>query len=332
MTPPSASSRSSASSCRLSTMRSSPSTRPPKVPPETLCTSAVGNVVIRTALYVDEQTAQIHAVSDPIPIILHGLPTVVRSVSLTMDRPEFTLNPTSCEPKQIAAAVTSTLGNAAPLAERFQVGACGALAFKPGLKISLKGQTRRIGHPALKAELTYPKGQNANVRRAQVNLLGSEFLDQGNLNKTCTKPVLVAGHCPKSTIYGKAKAWSPLLDRPLEGPVYLVGGFGYKLPALVAELDGQIRVLLIGKVDSGKNHGIRSTFEAVPDAPVSRFVLEMKGGKRYGLLENSEDICKHRQKAIAHFTAQNGKAYDTEPVIQVSCGKKGTKAKGGRKR
>jgi hypothetical protein len=282
----------------------------------------LGTVVVRTALYVNEYTAQVRAVSDPIPSILAGIPLDVRTIALQLNRSNFTLNPSSCEAKEITGSVTSTLGQSIALKNRFQVGACGALGFKPGLKISLGGQTKRIGHPALKAVLTYPKeGAYSNVARALVNLPGSEFLDQGNLNKTCTKPVLQAGKCPASTVYGKAKAWTPLLDKPLEGPVYLVGGFGFKLPGLVAELNGQIRVLLVGKVDSGKNHGIRNTFEAVPDAPVSRFVLEMKGGKKYGLLENSTNICKTPQRAIARFTAQNGKTYDTEPVIQVGCGK-----------
>jgi hypothetical protein len=206
---------------------------------------------------------------------------------------------------------------------RFQVGGCGQLKFKPKLQISLKGSTKRTGHPALKAVLTYPKGGTyANIRRAQVNLPHSEFIEQNNLNKTCTRPILLEGKCPKKSIYGKAKAWTPLLDKPLEGPVYLVGGFGYKLPALVAELDGQIRVLLKGKVDSGPNKGIRNTFEAVPDAPVERFVLEMKGGPKYSLLINSENLCKKPQKAIARFTAQNGAVLQTKPVITNDCKKK----------
>src|SRR6201986_2220626 len=143
----------------------------------------------------------------------------------------------------------------------------------------------------------------------------------GNLNKTCTKPVLLAGDCPATSIYGKAKAWTPLLAKPLEGPVYLVGGYGYKLPARVADLNGQIRVVLKGKVDSGPNKGIRNTFEAVPDAPVSRFVLEMKGGKKDGLLENSENLCAKPQHAIAKFTAQNGKMINLDPEIKNDCGK-----------
>jgi hypothetical protein len=163
---------------------------------------------------------------------------------------------------------------------------------------------------------------SATLPSAQVNLPHSEFIDQGNLNKTCTKPVLLEGNCPAKSIYGKARAWTPLLEKPLEGPVYLVGGYGYKLPALVAELNGQIRVVLKGKVDSGPNHGIRNTFEAVPDAPVSRFVLEMKGGPKYSLLENSEDLCRKPQHAIARFTAQNGEVEQTKPLIANQCGKK----------
>jgi hypothetical protein len=280
----------------------------------------LGVVAVRTALRVDPLTAQITAESDPIPTILHGLPLDLRSISIEMNRPNFTLNPTSCEPKSITASATSTLGSVAPLSQYFQVSDCAVLAFKPRLKLSLKGQTRRAGHPALKAVLTYPKGSGyANIRRAQVNLPHSEFLDQGNIGRACTKPVLLEGKCPAKSVYGKAKAWTPLLDTPLEGPVYLVGGFGYKLPALVAELNGQIRILLVGKVDSGKNKGIRNTFEAVPDAPVEKFVLEMKGGKKYSLLENSEDLCRKPQRAIARFTAQNGNIVQEKPLIGVKC-------------
>jgi hypothetical protein len=294
----------------------------------------LGVVAVRTALQVDPLTAEITAESDPIPTILQGLPLDLRSISIDMDRQSFTLNPTSCEPKSITGQAISTLGSVAPISQYFQASDCGRLGFKPKLSLSLKGDTRRTGHPALRAVLTYPKtGAYANVRRAQVNLPHSEFIEQANLNKTCTKPVLLEGKCPKSTIYGKAKAWTPLLEKPLQGNVYLVGGFGFKLPALVAELDGQIRVLLAGKVDSGPNGGIRNTFEAVPDAPVEKFELNLKGGPRYSLLVNSENLCKKPQKAIARFTAQSGKVLQSKPTVANQCdkGKKG-KNSGGKKK
>jgi len=284
----------------------------------------LGDVVIRAPLYVDPETAEVTAKSDPIPTILKGIPLKVRSVAIDLDRSLFTLNSTSCNVMEVTSTMQGSSGATAKPANRFQVGGCNKLGFKPKLKVTLKGGTKRTGHPALKAVLTYPKqGAYSNIRRAQVNLPHSEFLDQNNLNKTCTKPVLLEGKCPKKSIYGKAKAWTPLLDEPLQGPVYLVGGYGYKLPALVAELNGQIRVVLKGKVDSGPNKGIRNTFEAVPDAPVSRFVLEMKGGKKYGLLENSEDLCKKPQHLLSRFTAQDGKVLQSKPKIANSCGKKG---------
>jgi hypothetical protein len=284
----------------------------------------LGTVVDRVALNVGEYDARIHAVADPLPTIREGIPLDVRSIELKLDRPSFTLNPTSCEAMQIEGSVSTQAGQSQSLSNRFQVGECGRLAFRPKLQISLKGATGKTGHPALKAVVTYPKeGAFANIARAQVNLPHSEFLDQGNIAKACTKVILAQRACPAKSIYGKVKAWTPLLEKPLEGPVYLVGGYGYKLPALVAELDGQIRVLLVGKVDSGKNHGIRNTFEAVPDAAVSRFVLEMKGGKKYGLFENSENICKKPQKAGASFRAQNGRKKTFSVKIANSCKGKG---------
>ncbi len=202
---------------------------------------------------------------------------------------------------------------------RTQVGECGRLAFKPKLKLSLKGPTKRNGHPALKAVLTTPKkGAFANIAKAQVGLPHSEFLDQSNIGAVCTQPELKADACPKKAIYGHAKAWTPLLAKPLEGPVYLGVGFGHKLPDLVADLNGQIRILLHGKVDTDKQEGIRNTFETVPDAPVSKFILEMKGGKK-GLIVNSTNICKGTHEAEVDFGAKNGKGLSFKTPIANSC-------------
>jgi hypothetical protein len=285
----------------------------------------LGTVVDRVALNVGEYDAKIHAVADPLPTIRDGIPLDVRSIELKLDRPSFTLNPTSCEVMAIEGTATTQAGQSSALNNRFQVGECSRLKFSPKLSLSLSGATGRTGHPALKAVLTYPKGEYANIARAQVALPHAEFLNQSAIAGACTKTLLAAHACPKKSIYGKAKAWSPLLDKPLEGPVYLVGGYGYKLPAMVAELNGQIRLLLVGKVDTGKSGGIRNTFEAVPDAPVSKFVLQLHSGKK-GLLENSENICEKPRKAGAAFTAQNGKVKQFAVKIANSCkSKKGKK-------
>jgi hypothetical protein len=206
------------------------------------------------------------------------------------------------------------------LTSPFQVGGCQALKFKPNLQISLKGATKRTGHPALRATLTYPKGQNANVSFVQVTLPHSSFLDTTHIKTICTRVQFAADQCPRGAIYGFARAFTPLLDKPVEGPVYLRSS-SHKLPDLVAALSGQVDVDLVGRVDTGKGDGIRNTFQAAPDAPVSKFVLEMKGGKK-GLLVNSEDICSKPQRAIASYRAHNGMSYEAQPLIANSCGAK----------
>jgi hypothetical protein len=277
----------------------------------------LGAVVVRVALQVNSESAQVHAVSDPLPTIREGIPLDLRSIALKMDRPDFTLNPTSCDPMAVTGQASTLVGQSATLSSPFQVGGCSALGFKPKLALSLKGGTKRSKNPALKAVLTYPKGSYANIASAQVTLPHSEFLDQSHIGTVCTRVQFAADACPAKSIYGKARAITPLLDQPLEGPVYLRSS-SHELPDLVAALNGQIDVDLVGRVDTGKGGGIRNTFEATPDAPVSKFVLEMQGGKK-GLLVNSENICRKPQRAIADFTAQNGKVQNTRPLIANSC-------------
>ena|GEM_PF-280187 len=283
----------------------------------------LGNVVTRVALRIDPETARITAVSDPLPQILEGIPLDIRSVTVSMDRPGFTLNPTSCDPMEVTGELTSSLGQTAPLTNRFQVGECTRLGFKPGLRIKLKGGTKRAGHPALTATVTYPKGAYANIASASVALPHSEFLDQGHIQTICTRVQFAADACPARAIYGKATATTPLLDAPLSGPVYLRSS-SHKLPDLVVDLRGQIHVALVGRIDSVKG-GIRTTFESVPDAPVSKFTLQMQGGKK-GLLENSRDICRSVNRATAEFTGQNGRVKQFKPELKAKCaGKKARK-------
>jgi hypothetical protein len=275
----------------------------------------LGTVVVRTALFVDPETARIHAVSDPIPTILEGIPLDVRSIALRLDRDRFTLNPTSCNPFSLSGQALSSLGQSAGLTQRFQVGGCQDLGFKPKLSLSLKGGTKRGDNPALTATLLMPPS-GANIAQAQVALPHSEFLDQSHIRTVCTRVQFAAGACPPGSIYGSAKAWTPLLDQPLEGPVYLRSSDN-KLPDLIADLNGQIHVVLHGRTDSIRG-GIRNTFESVPDAPASKFVLSLKGGKR-GLLVNSRDICAGKHLAIATFTAQSGKVSESKPLLKAKC-------------
>jgi uncharacterized repeat protein (TIGR01451 family) len=290
----------------------------------------LGVVTTRVASYIDPETAQVKAVADPLPRILAGVPVDIRDLRVNLDRPNFALAPTSCEPKSVGASVLGVSGSAASVSERFQVGGCGDLRFDPRLSLSLKGGTRRNSHPALKAVLTYPKGAGySNVARAAVALPHSEFLDTTHIKTICTRVQFAADACPAASIYGKARAILPILDQPLEGPVYLRSSSN-PLPDLVIALDGQIDADLVGRIDS-HNGGTRATFDSVPDAPVTKFTLEMQGGKK-GLLVNSRDICKHTNRATATFTAHNGATKKFRPALKASCNGKGKPGKGKRGR
>jgi hypothetical protein len=287
----------------------------------------LGTVVIRNALYVDPVTAQVTAKSDPIPTILHGIPLDLRQIRLSLDRPGFTAAPTSCEPMAVSATVTGESGATAALSNRFQAGGCEALGFKPQLSIRLFGGTHRGSHPKLRAILR-PRPGDANIGLASVALPHSEFLDQAHIRTICTRVQFKANQCPPGSIYGHAEATTPLLDSPVSGPVYLRSSDN-PLPDLVASLRGPdsqpIEVQVAARIDS-VNGGIRSTFETVPDQPVSTFTLTMQGGKK-GLLVNSRNLCKGKaQRVNGVFTAHNGRTATLRPVLQNAC-----KGKGGKK-
>jgi hypothetical protein len=282
----------------------------------------IGNVVVRTALYIDPTTAQVTAKSDPLPTILEGIPLDIRSATITLDRPGWLLNPTSCDPMAVGGQLTSTLGQTAPLTDRFQVAECGRLGFRPNLKLQLKGGTRRGTHPALHAVLTARPG-DANIAQMSVALPHSAFLEQAHIRTICTRVQFAAQACPEGSIYGHVRATSPLVDYALSGPVYLRSSDN-PLPDLVAVVRGPdfqpIEVAQAGRIDS-VHGGIRNTFETFPDVPISRVVLDMQGGKK-GLIVNSRDLCKGTQRATVRMSAQNGETRNFRPAVTNNCKKK----------
>lgn len=288
----------------------------------------LGTVTVRNALNIDPSTAQVTAVSDPLPQILQGIPIAYRDVRVEVNRPDFTLNPTSCKAQKVTSSLTSATGQTATPSSAFQAAGCGELGFKPSLKLAFKGKMNRTGNPAVNAVLTAPPGQ-ANIAKTTVILPKSQFIDNAHISNPCTRVQFNAGACPAGSILGTATAYTPLLDQPLSGPVYFRSNGGEReLPDLVADLNGQIHVTLVGFIDSvkvGKESSmVRTRFQNVPDAPVSKFVLKLKGGKK-GLIENSRDLCSFTPKAKVQMTGQNGKPNNFAAKIATSCGKGGKK-------
>ncbi len=279
-----------------------------------------GDEVVRSAVFVDPTTARATAKADPLPQFVEGIPITYRTLHVILDRPGFALTPTSCALKATEAAVASSQGAVAHPSSPFAATNCAKLPFKPKIAFKLNGGTHRGAHPKLSATVRMPQG-GANLASASVALPHSEFLDQGHIKTVCTGVQFAAKQCPAGSIYGHAVAGSPLFDFPLEGDAILRSS-SHQLPDLVLALHGPpsfpIEVDVAGRIDS-VNGGIRTTFETIPDAPVSRFTLQMQGGKK-GLLQNSTNLCASVNRATAKFTGQNGKVKASRPALRTSCG------------
>jgi hypothetical protein len=290
----------------------------------------LGEVVVRQKIYVDPIDAHVTVVSDPIPTIVKGVPVRLQRLEVAVDKAGFMVNPTSCAASSIAGTLASSDGQSVPVSSRFQVSGCSALMLKPSLALSLsgKGQTTDGKHPAISAVLTQPAGQ-ANLKKVRVALPLSLALDTDNANGLCE---FVDGSkaeptCPKASIVGSATAVTPILDQPLSGPVYFVknvrkdpksGRDIRTLPKLVIPLVGQNGVkLTLAGTSTVDNDQLVTTFDNIPDAPVSSFKLNINGGKGGILAVSGADICKATQVAEQQIDGQNNKNADADVAIQT---------------
>ncbi|HEU4706789.1 MAG TPA: hypothetical protein VFS64_06370 [Solirubrobacterales bacterium] len=285
----------------------------------------LGLVVNRAGIYVDPESALATIRTDPLPQFLEGVPVTYRTVHVEVSRKEFTLNPTSCAKKKITATLTATRGQVAEPSDGFQATHCAKLGYKPKLTISFKGDTKRTGNPAVRAVLRQ-KPHEANTKAVTVILPPSEFIDQAHINNPCTRVQFAAGRCPKKSVLGHAVAYSPLLGKPLRGPVYFRSNGGEReLPDIVADLHGPLHITQVGYVDAVTRKGsetsrVRTRFLHVPDAPITKFVMNLFGGER-GLLENSRSLCPVPHRAMIDLRAQNDRSRATNPAITVRCGR-----------
>ena len=276
-----------------------------------------GTSVTRAAIQIDPSSARARIVSDPFPQILAGLPIQYRTISVTIDRPGFLLNPTDCARMAVEASVTSEQGLTARPSAPFRVANCAGLGFRPRFGLRLSGATARNGHPTLTAILR-PRPGDANPSRAALLIPHSELIDPAHLTQVCTRQQFASSSCPAASIQGRVRAWSPLLEGPLQGPLYLRESSS-KYPDLAVDLHGQLDLSLLGHLHT-PHLAVRASFDSLPDLPLSRLELVLKGGRR-GLLVNSEGLCHaNTPRAAASLAAHNGIHRDLRPRVTALCG------------
>jgi hypothetical protein len=280
----------------------------------------LGNIVVRAAVNVNPVTAQVTVSSDPLPRILGGVPLRIRFFRIDLNREDFALNPTNCDPFSVETTVGGDEGSVVSVPPvGYQVANCAGLPYGPKLSLKLSGGVKRRGHPAIHAVLK-TAADEANSKRISVALPKGELLDNAHIGTICTRPQFAAGSCPAASKLGTATAVTPLLDAPLTGSVYLRSS-SHALPDLVLDLRGQINVEVAGSIDTVNGGSLRTTFATIPDAPITQFTLDLAGGSK-GLLVNSQSLCGTPKKASVSMAGQNGAVLETKTPMKTSCGSK----------
>lgn len=288
----------------------------------------LGNVVVRQALRIDPETAQVTVDSDPLPQIKEGVVLRLRELVMHVDRTDFVRNPTSCGPAAFGAGLTGSSGAVARPAATLALTGCERLPFRPKIAVALRNRTqmRKGAHPRLTATVTQRESE-AGLRSAQVALPTGVALQASNAETLCEKADAARDACPKASIVGSATADTTILGRRLFAPVYFVKGTRRTatgkevatLPTLYVPLSGDgVRVNLRG--ETSVSHGrLVTTFGAIPDQPITTFTLNIDGGRR-GIIAATRDLCAGRLRASARFAGWNGKKAPTRtPAITTAC-------------
>lgn len=287
----------------------------------------LGTVVVRARVEVDVHSAQLTVTTDPLPQIVGGVPVNLRLVNVTIDRPNFVFNPTSCEPAEVSGSLAGGQGAAAHVANSFQVTNCAVLGFKPRFTASASGKTSRQNGASLNVHLSYPKGafgKDANIAKVKVSLPKQLPSRLSTLQKACSDSTFAQNPaaCPPASRVGTAMASTPSLEGQLVGPAYFVSHGGQKFPELIIVLQGDgVSVQLDGETFINKAGITSSTFRSIPDVPVESFQLKLPQGPNSALAANG-DLCAKKLAMPTAFVAQNGMSiHQSTPITATGCSK-----------
>ncbi len=290
-------------------------------------------VLVRGKIEVNPITSAITITSDPpgtpdaIPTSIEGIPLEIQHVNAITTRSDFQFNPTNCNKMEVTGTIHSSEGAADTIGVPFQVTNCAALKFAPKFAVSTSGKTSRANGESLAVKLTYPNapfGSQANIARVKVELPKALPSRLTTLQKACSAAQFESNPagCPAASIVGHAKAITPLIPVPLEGPAYFVSHGGEAFPSLIIVLQGYgVTIDLVGSTFIDKAGITSSTFKTVPDQPVGSFELTLPQG-RYSALAANGNLCKDKLAMPTEFVAQNGaEIHESTKIAVTGCPK-----------
>jgi hypothetical protein len=289
----------------------------------------LGVVVVRTQIQVDPSTAQLTIVSDPLPTILRGIPLDIKTINVTVDRPGFIFNPTSCEPMSVLESTSSTQGASSQGASRFQAANCAGLPFHPVLATTSLAKTSLANGAALDVKVSYPGGSQANIHSVAVTLPRQLPARLSTIQQACPAAVFDVNpaSCDVGSMIGVGTARTPIFNNALVGPTYLVSHGGAAFPDVDVVLQGEgVTLNLVGHINISKAGITSATFFAVPDAPISSFELSLPEGPHSGLAAVGS-LCAGSLTMPTTIVGQNGAQIRQTTKINVTGCSKTAKGK-----
>jgi hypothetical protein len=282
----------------------------------------LGVLTTRATINVNPVTARVTVATTNLPTIVGGVPVRLKALKVEVNRPSFIFNPTNCGPLATESTLTSTFGATQGLSSPFQVGNCGALAFKPSFKAATSAKTSKLNGASLQVSLAQGAHQ-ANMKSVFVELPEQLPSRLTTLQKACPEATFAANpvNCRKlGSEVGTATVVTPVLPGQLTGSAYLVSHGGESFPDLDIVLEGDgVKVILTGNTKITK--GITSsTFATIPDVPVTSFVLSLPVGE-HSALTAIGGLCLKPLQMPTTITAQSGAVVKQSTRISVSsCG------------
>jgi hypothetical protein len=287
----------------------------------------LGNVIVRSQILIDRTTAAVTVDSDPLPLRLRGIPLQLQHIHVVVERPgnqEFQFNPTNCSPMKVEGTLTGAQGATSAASSNFQVANCASLPFKPKLTASTQGNASKLNGASLTVKVESTPGQ-ANIAKTKLVLPIALPSRLTTIQKACPDAVFEANPatCDEGSNIGSATVHTPVLKNPLTGPAYLVSHGNAAFPDVEFVLQGEgITLILDGQTDIKK--GITtSTFNAVPDAPVTTFETTLPEGPHSALTSNVApskrfNLCGTKLVMPTTITGQNGAIIQQETKIPVT--------------
>jgi hypothetical protein len=228
----------------------------------------------------------------------------------------FVSNPTSCAVATTTVDATAYDGSQGSGSASFTPTGCDRLAFAPTLRATVNPGAKG-GRPTITTVVESPAGQ-ANARSVRITLPAGLGAAVTTLDHACPQAQFDQGTCAANARIGTAKAETPALAAPLEGPVILVKPAASPLPELIIDLHGPIDLRLAVTVGFAAGGRLQSTLDGLPDTALSRFTLTLAGGPD-GLLSNARDLCTAPVARVdATFAGQNGALSSSSVIPQIA--------------